>query len=324
MPGRASEGAMKIVVLDGYALNPGDNPWTELEKLGDVRVFDRTVSTEIRDHAADADILLLNKVSLQAEVIESLSTLKFVSVLATGYNVVDIAAARRCSVVVSNVPDYGTNTVAQYTMSMLLELCHHVGGHARAVREGAWGNSADWTFWKTPQIELQGKTMGIVGFGRIGRRVAQLAEAFGMRVIYNSRRAYDDVAQEYRCLEDLFAEADVVSLHCGMSPENTGMVNRVLLERMKRSAFLINTARGGLLHEADLVAVLNEEVIAGAALDVLSTEPPVAGNPLIAVKNCLVTPHIAWAAFEARQRIMRETIANVKGFLAGTPLNVIS
>ncbi|MBS1822791.1 MAG: D-2-hydroxyacid dehydrogenase [Acidobacteria bacterium] len=315
---------MKLVVLDGFVLNPGDNPWDELEKLGDLQVFDRTAPSEIYERAKDADVLLVNKVPLQAKSIEALPKLKFISVLATGYNIVDISAAQSRGVVVSNVPDYGTNTVAQYAMAMLLELCHHAGAHARDVREGAWASSPDWTFWKTPQIELAGKTMGIVGYGRIGRRVAQLAEAFGMHVIYNSRRADEHNTKGHRTLEALFEEADVVSLHCGLTEENKGMVDRKLVQRMKRSAFLINTARGGLVNEADLAEALNRETIAGAALDVLSTEPPLAGNPLIGAKNCLVTPHMAWSTIEARKRIMRTTVENVRGFLHGKPLNVVS
>lgn len=315
---------MKIVVLDGHALNPGDLSWAALEELGEVEVFARSTAEEIRVRAADADVLLTNKAPLPEKVIEGLPRLKLVGVLATGYNVVDVAAARRAGVTVSNVPDYGTNTVAQYVMALLLELCHQVGEHSRASRAGEWAGSADWTFWHTPQIELYGKTIGIVGFGRIGRRVAELAEAFGMRVIYNSRKAYEDVAQNYRGLEELFAEADVVSLHCGLTAENAGMVNAALLGRMKRSAFLINTARGGLVNEADLAAALEDGVLAGAAVDVLSSEPPAAENPLLRAKNCIVTPHMAWAALEARQRIMATTVENVKAFLAGTPVNVVS
>lgn len=314
----------KIVVLDGYALNPGDNPWSSLEELGEVQVFERSTPEEILVRAADADVVLTNKAPLPGGVLEKLPRLKFVSVLATGYNVVDVAAARRLGITVSNVPDYGTNTVAQYVMALLLELCHHVGAHAQAVREGAWTNSADWTFWRTPQVELYGRTMGIVGFGRIGRRVAALAEAFGMRVIYNSREPYEDVAQEWRPLDALFAEADVVSLHCVLTPQNTGMIDAELLGRMKSSAMLINTARGALVNERELAEALERGTIAGAAVDVLSSEPPGAENPLLRAKNCLVTPHMAWAALEARQRIMEATVENVRAFLAGAPRNVVS
>lgn len=315
---------MKIVVLDGYTLNPGDNSWAALEELGDVRIFDRSTSAEIRERVVDADILLTNKTPLNQNTLCGAPHLKFISVLATGYNIVDIVAARQQGVVVSNVPDYGTNTVAQFVMALLLELCHRVGDHSTSVRGGAWSASKDFSFWSSPQIELYGKTMGIVGFGRIGRRVAALAEAFGMRVIYNSRKPHPDMPEQYRTFEELFREADVVSLHCALTPQNTGMVNRSLLESMKRSAFLINTARGGLINEDDLAAVLNTGEIAGAALDVLSSEPPSARNPLISVRNCIITPHIAWAALEARKRIMSTTVHNVRSFLAGTPVNVVS
>lgn len=315
---------MKIVVLDGYALNPGDNPWAELEKLGEIEVYERSTPEEIRQRSAGADVLLTNKAPLPAALLESLPRLKLISVLATGYNVVDVAAARRQGITVCNVPDYGTNTVAQYVMALLLELCHHVGKHAQAVSSGEWTTSPDWTFWHTPQMELYGRTMGVVGFGRIGRRIAELAEAFGMRVIYNSRKAYADVPQDYRSIEDLFAEADVVSLHCGLTPENTGMVNAALLKQMKPSALLINTARGGLIDEHDMAAALEQGTLAGAAVDVLSSEPPAQENPLLRAKNCLVTPHMAWAALEARQRIMQTTVKNVQAFATGTPINVVS
>jgi Lactate dehydrogenase and related dehydrogenases len=315
---------MTIVVLDGFTLNPGDNPWTPLEELGDLRVYDRSTPAEVRERAAEADILITNKTLLSQDIIQNAVRLKFISVLATGYNIVDIVAARQRGIVVSNVPDYGTNTVAQFVMGLLLELCHRIGDHSDVVQTGAWITSKDWAFWSSPQIELYGKTMGIVGFGRIGRRVAALAEAFGMRVIYNTRRPQPDSPQQYRTLEHLFAESDVVSLHCALTPENTGMVNRTLLERMKSSAFLVNTARGALVDEGDLAAALNTGRIAGAAFDVLTTEPPSADNPLVTARNCIITPHMAWAALEARKRIMKTTVRNVSSFLAGTPVNVVS
>lgn len=315
---------MKIVVLDGYTLNPGDNPWSPLEDLGDVHVYDRSTPGETRERAFEADILLTNKTPLPRDVIQNAPHLKFISVLATGYNIVDIAAARQRGIVVSNVPDYGTNTVAQFVIGLLLELCYRIGDHSNAVHAGVWTSSKDWTFWNSPQIELYGKTMGIVGFGRIGRRVAALAEAFGMRVIYNTRTPQPDSLQQHRTLQQLFAESDVVSLHCALTPQNTGMVNRILLETMKPSAFLINTARGALVNEADLSAALNNGRIAGAALDVLSSEPPTAENPLFNARNCIITPHIAWAALDARKRIMKTTVHNVSSFLAGTPVNVVS
>jgi glycerate dehydrogenase len=314
---------MTIVVLDGFTLNPDDNPWTPLEELGDVRVYDRSTPAEVRERVAEADILLINKTPVPQDIIQNAPRLKFISVLATGYNIVDIAAAKQRGIVVSNVPDYGTNTVAQFVMGLLLELCHHIGGHSNAARSGAWTTSKDWSFWTSSQIELCDKTMGIVGFGRIGRRVAALAESFGMRVIYNTRIPRPDSPQQYRTLQQLFAEADVVSLHCGLTPENTGIVNCTLLENMKPSAFLINTARGALINEGALSAALNSGTIAGAALDVLSSEPPFEDNPLLTARNCIITPHMAWAALEARKRIMKTTVYNVRSFLVGAPVNVV-
>lgn len=315
---------MTIVVLDGFTLNPGDNPWAPLEELGDVRVYDRSTPAEARARAEEADILLTNKTPLPQDVIQNAPRLKFICVLATGFNIVDIVTARQRNIVVSNVPDYGTHTVAQFVMSLLLELCHHIGDHSNAVRAGAWTTSNDWSFWTSPQIELYDKTMGIVGLGRIGRRVATLAESFGMRVIYNTRTPRPDSPQQYRALRQLFAEADVVSLHCALTPENTGIVNRTLLESMRPSAFLINTARGALINEGDLSAALNNGKIAGAALDVLSSEPPSKANPLLTARNCIITPHMAWAAFDARKRIMKTTVHNIRSFLSGTPANVVS
>jgi glycerate dehydrogenase len=315
---------MTIVVLDGFTLNPGDNPWTPLAELGDVRVYDRSTPAEVRERAAEADILLTNKTPLPQDIIHSAPRLKFISVLATGHNIVDIVAARQRGIVVSNVPDYGTNTVAQFVMGIMLELCHRIGDHSNVVRAGTWTTSNDWSFWKSPQIELYDKTMGIVGFGRIGRRVAALAESFGMHVIYNTHTPRSDSPQQYRTLQQLFAEADVVSLHCALTPENTGIVNRTLLERMKPSALLINTARGALINEGDLSAALSNGKIAGAAVDVLSSEPPSKDNSLLVARNCIITPHMAWAALEARKRIMKTTVHNVSSFLVGTPVNVVS
>lgn len=314
---------MTIVVLDGYTLNPGDNPWTSLEELGEVQVYDRSTPAEVGERVTKADIILTNKTPLSRDIILNAPHLKFISVLATGYNIVDIDAAKRRGIVISNVPDYGTNTVAQFVMGLLLELCHRIGDHSNTARAGSWVTSKDWSFWNSPQVELYGKTMGIVGFGRIGRRVAALAECFGMRVIYNTRTPSPDSLQQYRTLEELFSEADVVSLHCALTPENTGIVNHSLLEGMKSSAFLINTARGALINEGDLSIALNSGKIAGAALDVLCSEPASENNPLLTARNCIITPHMAWAAFEARQRIMRTTVHNVSSFLKGTPINIV-
>lgn len=318
---------MKIVVLDGYTLNPGDNPWTALEALGDLVVHDRTPAEQILARAADADILLTNKTPLTADTLAQLPRLKFIAVLATGYNIVDVEAARARGIPVSNVPEYSTDGVAQYVFAVLLHFCHNCALHDRLIREGHWHRLGEFSFWEQPLIELAGKTMGIVGFGRIGRRVGELAHTLGMRVI-----AYDAqtvAAPDYQpfawCgLEDTFAGADVVSLHCPQTASNTGMVNRDLLARMKPTAWLINAARGGLVQEQDLADALHQGVLAGAALDVLSKEPPDPANPLLQAPRCLITPHIAWATVEARRRLMAASARNVEAFLRGTPENVVN
>lgn len=313
---------MKIVVLDGYTLDPGDNPWTGLDELGEVVKYERTPREKLVERAASADILLTNKTPISAETLTALPFLKFISVLATGYNVVDTAAARERGIPVSNVPAYGTNTVAQYVMALLLELCHGVGAHAASVANGEWAKSADWSYWKSAQVELDGLTMGIVGYGRIGQRVAELARAFGMRVLYASRSSPE--GPENVSVETLFRDSDVISLHCTLGPENAGFVNAALLRTMKPSAFLINTARGALVNEADLAMALREGWLAGAAVDVLSSEPPAAENPLTSAPRCLVTPHIAWASLAARRRIVKATEENVRAFVKGAPINVVN
>lgn len=318
---------MKIVVLDGYTLNPGDNPWDELSRLGDLTVYDRTPAGEVVARAAEAEIALTNKTVITADMIAALPQLRFIAVLATGYNVVDIAAARQRGIPVSNVPEYGSAGVAQLTMALLLELCHRAGDHARAVAEGAWTRAPDFSFWLTPPIELTDLSMGIVGFGRIGRRVAELAHAFGMRVIAAStsrRDAPDYEGFAWRSIPELFAEADVISLHCPLTADNAQFVNRDLLARVKPTAFLLNTARGGLIDEAALAAALASTKLAGAAVDVLSSEPPRPDNPLVTAPNCIITPHIAWASLRSRRALMATTVRNVKAFLAGSPINVVN
>jgi len=318
---------MRIVVLDGCVLNPGDNPWDEVAKLGELTVYDRTPADDIIERARNAEIILTNKTPLSAETIGRLPRLRFISVLATGYNVVDVEAARRRNIPVSNVPVYSTSSVAQHVFAMLLELCLHVGLHDRAVHAGEWSRSADFAFWKEPLVELDGRRMGIVGFGRIGRRVGELAHAFGMDVLANDIREVDppDYAPfAWRTVPDLFAEADVVSLHCPQTPDNLGLVNSELLRRMKPDAFFINAARGGLVVERDLADALNAGRIAGAAVDVVSTEPIRPDNPLLSAKNCLITPHIAWASLAARQRLMKTTADNVAAFITGSPINVVN
>lgn len=318
---------MKIVVLDGKTLNPGDNPWAAVEKLGELTVYDRTAAEEVIQRADGADVLLTNKTPLPADVLEQLPSLRFISVLATGYNVVDIESAGRRGVVVSNVPIYATDSVAQFTFAMLLELAHHVGSHDLAVKAGRWSESPDFCFWDFPLVELAGKKMGIVGFGRIGRRVGELAHAFGMEVLaadVNHVHPPEYEPFQWVEVEELFKAADVASLHCPQTADNVGMVNRELLGRMKADAFLINNSRGGLIVEADLAEALNASRIAGAALDVVSAEPIRSDNPLLSAQNCLITPHIAWAALAARRRLMATTAENIAAFAAGKPINVVA
>ena len=318
---------MKIVVLDGFTLNPGDNPWTEVEKLGDFTVHDRTPADQIVERAKEADVVLTNKTLLSAETISALPNLKFIAVLATGYNVVDVRAARERDISVSNVPIYGTDSVAQFVIALLLQHCHHAALHQQAVKDGQWAASGDFSFWNTPIIELAGMKMGVVGFGRIGRRVGELAHALGMDVLaydiyHGDPPAYSPFA--WKDVRELFAEADVVSLHAPQTADNTEMVNKDLLSVMKPSAFIVNTARGGLVHEADLAEALNNEQIAGAAIDVVSKEPIEESNPLFTAKNCAITPHIAWAALAARMRLMQTTADNIAGFASGNPVNVVN
>ena len=318
---------MRIVVLDGHTLNPGDNPWDTLARLGELTVYDRTAPADVVARAAQAEIVLTNKTLLDAAAIAALPRLRFIAVLATGYNVVDIAAARQRGIPVSNVPEYGTTGVAQHTLALLLELCHRVGDHARAVAAGDWTRAPDFSFWLAPPIELRGLTMGIVGFGRIGRRVAALADAFGMRVIASSasrRDAPDYAGFAWRSIPELFAEADVISLHCPLTADNAQFVNRALLTRVKPSALLLNTARGGLIDEGALAEALASGRLAGAAVDVLSSEPPRPDNPLLTAPNCIITPHIAWASLPARRQLMAMTVRNVEAFLAGRPVNAVN
>ena len=318
---------MKITVLDGYCLNPGDLSWEGLGRFGTLEVFDRTMVDEVVHRAAGAAAVFLNKTPMPDYVLRQLPELKYIGVLATGYNVVDVEAAKRQGIVVTNVPTYGTASVAQFVFALLLELCHNVKLHAEAVRAGEWSRSPDWSFWKAPLTELAGKTMGIVGFGRIGRGVGRIADAMGMRVI-----AHDTVRQNappyegfrWAPLEELLGESDVVSLHSPLSPETRGMINARTIELMKPTAILINTSRGPLVVDGDLAAALNAGRIAGAGLDVLSIEPPHPHNPLLAARNCLVTPHIAWATREARTRLMDLVVENLAAFLAGNPQNVVT
>ncbi|HLJ16805.1 MAG TPA: D-2-hydroxyacid dehydrogenase [Bryobacteraceae bacterium] len=318
---------MEIVVLDGYALNPGDLSWDWVEALGATKIYDRTEERLVVERAAGAEIVLTNKTPLSADTLRQLPQLRYIGVLATGYDIIDMEAAYEQGITVTNVPTYGTASVAQFTIAMLLELCHHIGCHSEAVRAGEWSRSQDWSFWKTPLVELSGKTMGIVGFGRIGRQTANIAHALGLRVIATDaapQNAPEWPDFRWLSLEELLAESDVVSLHSPLFPETAGMINARTLARMKPSAFLINTSRGPLIVEEDLAAALNRGKLAGAALDVLSLEPPPPGNPLFGAKNCIITPHIAWATKEARVHLIAIAAENLEAFLRGTPQNTVN
>ncbi len=317
---------MRIVVLDGHALNPGDLDWDALQGLGSCEIHDRTPPEQVVRRAQAAQIVLTNKTVLSRESIERLPQLKYIGVLATGYNVVDVEAAHRQGICVTNVPAYGTPSVAQMAFAHLLNLTQHVAEHAQSVRAGDWSRSKDFCYWNFPLVELAGLTMGIVGFGRIGRETAKLAQAFGMKVVYYDVFAVPVPASEARPvdLDTLFRDSDVVSLHCPLTQANRGLVNRLRLEVMKPSAFLINTSRGPLVDEPALAEALNAGRIAGAGLDVLCEEPPRADNPLRHARNCYITPHIAWATRAARQRLLEIAISNVRAFLEGKPQNVVS
>ena len=317
---------MNIVVLDGHTLNPGDLSWDELKSLGPCKIFERTAPDQILARAADAEIILTNKVVLDREIIAALPKLRYLGVLATGYNVVDTAAARERGISVTNIPDYGTRSVAQHTFALLLELTHHVGHHAQTVRDGRWSRSADFCYWDFPLLELDGLTLGIIGFGKIGREVAKIAQAFGLRVLVHSRTksAQLPAGMDFGSLDEIFSCADIISLHCPLTPETKNLVNRARLALMKPSALLINTSRGPLVDEASLANALNSGRLAGAALDVLSVEPPPATTALLTAKNCLITPHIAWATHASRTRLMDVVAGNIRAFLAGKPQNVVN
>lgn len=315
---------MNIVILDGYATNPGDLSWGRLEKLGELTVYDRTPNAdteEIIRRINEAEIVITNKTPLTRDVFSRCSALRYVGVLATGYNVVDVQAAKEHGVVVTNIPTYGTMAVAQFAIAMLLEICHRIGHHAEAVRNGAWAENPDWSFWDYPLIELNGKTMGIIGYGRIGKATAKIAEALGMSVI-----AYGDASRgaPYVSPDEFFARADVISLHAPLTAENEKMINRETIAKMKDGVILLNNARGQLINEQDLADALNAGKVYAAGLDVVSVEPISDANPLRTAKNCFITPHISWAPIEARERIIIATEENLQAFLAGEPVNVVN
>lgn len=317
---------MNITVLDGYTLNPGDLSWKELERLGNLTVYDRTPVDMTVERAKGSEAIFTNKVVISREIIAQLPELRFIGVLATGYNVVDVEAASEAGITVCNIPAYSTDSVAQMVFAHILNFTQRVGLHAQHVGAGQWSNHRDFCFWSTPQTELAGKALGIIGFGRIGQQVAKIGDAFGMKVIFHNRSTIKEILPDYRqlSLEEVFSESDFLSINCPLTNENTGFVNAETLGLMKQTAFFINTGRGPLINEHDLAAALNQGSIAGAGLDVLSTEPPKPDNPLLTAKNCFITPHIAWATFEARTRLMQIAVDNLKAFMKGKPENVVN
>ncbi|MFA6944797.1 MAG: D-2-hydroxyacid dehydrogenase [Pedobacter sp.] len=318
---------MKLVVLDGYTLNPGDLNWEGIKKFGDLEVHDRTPESLIVERCRGAEIIFTNKTPLRESVLSQLPDLKYIGVLATGYNVVDVDYAKTRGIAVANVPGYGTASVVQMTFALLLELCQHVQSHSDSVRQGDWATSPDFCYWNYPLIELEGKTIGIIGFGSIGQKVADIATAFGMNIIGFSRTRSDQSHRKnfkWAELNELLQESDVVTVHCPLFPETQGIINKDSLRLMKRSAFFLNTSRGPLMVDQDLADALNEGIIAGAGIDVLSVEPPSANNPLFKAKNCLITPHIAWATKEARSRLMGIAENNLSSFLNDKPVNIVN
>ena len=320
---------MKMVILDGYTENPGDLSWSELEKLGELTVYDRTSLTDEEEIAAridNADILLTNKTPVSAAALDKNPGVKYISVLATGYNIVDVEAARARGIPVSNVPAYGTAAVAQFAIAMLLEICHHVAHHSETVHAGRWEQSPDWCYWDYPLIELQGKTMGIIGFGRIGQQTGRIAKAMGMNILATGSRPTDSGHEiaEYVELDELLARSDVIALHCPLFPSTQGIISRENIAKMKDGVILLNNSRGPLIDEQALADALNSGKVYAAGLDVVSTEPIRGDNPLLKAKNCFITPHISWAPKESRQRIMDCTVENIKAFLDGEPVNVVN
>lgn len=317
---------MKIVVLDGYTLNPGDQSWSALESLGECRFFDRTAAADVVDRAHDCEIVITNKVVLNRDTLERLPRLAYIGVTATGYNIVDVGAARDRGVIVTNVPVYSTRSVAQFTFALILELAHHVGRHAESVRRGDWARCPDFSYWTAQQVELEGKTLGVVGWGRIGRAVGELGRAFGMHVIAATRspNAALEAGMRSVSVDDVFANSDIVSLHCPLTDQTRHIANRSRLAAMKRDAWLINTSRGPLVDEVALAEALNSGTIGAAAVDVLSVEPPPADHPLFTANNGIITPHMAWATVAARRRLMATTVDNVRAFLAGEPIHVVN
>ena len=320
---------MKIVILDGYTENPGDLSWDALGEFGELTIYDRTSRTdtaEIISRIGDAEIVITNKTPISKPVIDACPAMRYIAVLATGYNVVDVAYAREKGIPVSNVPSYGTAAVGQFTIALLLEICHHVAHHSETVYAGKWASCPDFCYWDYPLIELEGKTMGIIGFGRIGQATGRIARALGMEVLATGSRPTEQgsAIARYTDLDTLLAASDVIALHCPLFPETEGMINRDTIARMKDGVILLNTARGGLIVEQDLADALNSGKVAAAGVDSVSSEPIRSDNPLLKAKNCIITPHIAWGALESRQRIMDCTAENLRAFLSGTPINTVN
>ncbi|WP_159951154.1 D-2-hydroxyacid dehydrogenase [Polaribacter septentrionalilitoris] len=320
---------MKIVVLDGYTLNPGDISWNALAELGDLKVYDRTSynSKSIIKNIGDATIVFTNKTTLSHEILAQVPSVKYIGVLATGYNVVDTEAAKKYSITVTNIPDYSSGAVAQFTMALLLELSHQIGAHNISVKNGDWVSSKDFSYWNSPLIELAGKTIGLIGFGKIGKATAKLATAFGLKILVYNRTKYDELETEnlnFVTLDELLQKSDFVSLHCPLNKQTEGIINAKNILKMKKTAMLINTSRGPLVVEKDLANALNSNNLKGAAVDVISEEPMQKDNPLLNAKHCIITPHIAWASKEARLRLMNTAVGNLKAYLENNPINVVS
>lgn len=320
---------MKIVVLDGYTENPGDLSWDGLRELGELTVYDRTSPepAEIRARIADAQAVYTNKVPLRREVLEQCPQLRFIGVLATGYNVVDIEAAKELGITVCNIPSYGTDAVGQFAIALLLEICHHIGHHDQAVHDGRWAENPDWCFWDYPLIELAGKTMGIIGYGRIGQCTGRIAQALGMKVLaydqYQNPALVNDCCH-YAPLDELLRDSDVISLHCPLFPETEGIINQDSIRKMKDGVIILNNSRGPLIVEGDLCEALISGKVAAAGLDVVSQEPIQPDNPLLKAPNCIITPHISWASRESRARLMDLAVSNLRSYLEGKPTNVVS
>ena len=318
---------MKIAVLDGYTLNPGDLSWEWLEKLGEVQFYDRTPAEKITERIKDAEIVLCNKVPIRKENINAAPNLKYIGVLATGYNVIDIEFAKEKGIVVTNIPTYGTASVGQFAIAMLLEICHHIGHHDKAVHDGKWEANPDWCFWDYPLIELAGKTMGIIGFGRIGQTTGKIAQALGMNVLATDSYKNKELESEtckYADLDELYKEADVIALHCPLFPSTEGMINKESIAKMKDGVIILNNSRGQLIVEEDLKDALNSGKVYAAGIDVVSTEPIKGDNPLLKAKNCFITPHISWAPKESRIRLMNFVEETLMAFLDGKPINVVN